>query len=463
MEKSAPALHPFRNVVGQQAAIVFVHGFGGDWKSTWLKFPELLLQDPRLQSWNVFTMGFATKALRLDLTGVWSADPEIRTVAELLRTHAANMLGAYRSLALIAHSMGGLAVQRALVDQAPFVARVSHVLLYGTPSNGLAKAWWARLWKRQLRDMSVRSKFITQLRHDWTEQFGKRPPFGFLTVAGDQDEFVPRNSSIDPFELDQRAVVPGNHLEIVKPDAATDLSVQVAANFLAGDAAPAGPWNSARVAVESREFQEAIDRLWPNKDQLDEPALVQLALALEGVGRQQDAIELLEARRHRGGTDAMGVLAGRLKRRWIAEHNEQDARRALELYAAAFTQADAHEDHAQAFYHGINVAFMELVFNQSPTAAKHMAHRVLDHCQLYLGKPDPDKIRDKWGSAAEGEAWLHLGETDTAIASYREAVRSNPTPRELASMYHQAVVVARHWRNADAEERLETLFRSGER
>jgi pimeloyl-ACP methyl ester carboxylesterase len=458
MDKSPPSLHAHRQVNGNRAAIVFLHGFGGDYVTTWLKFPSLLGDDPRLKGWDVFTLGYATKALRLDVTGIYQADPDIRAVAQLLRTHAANLLGGYETLALIAHSMGGLAVQRALVDDANLVDRVSHVVLYGTPSRGLAKAWWVRFWKRSISDMAPRSPFITGLRKAWTEQFGKRPPFTFLAVAGDRDEFVPRTSSIDPFEPNQQAVVPGNHVEIVKPEDATDLTVQVAANCLAGDAPPDGPLRSDRVAIESREFQGAISRLLPIKDQLDEPALVQLALALESVGQQDDAIQLLESRRRRGDTDAMGVLAGRLKRRWIVEHRDKDARQALELYAAALTLAENEprekpEGHAQAFYHAINVAFLELTYGKNRAGAQRMARRALDHCE--------QAPRDKWNAATEGEAWLHLGEQDIAIASYRDAVRKKPTPRELRSMYQQAVLVARHLGRDEAEKRLEAMFRSG--
>jgi hypothetical protein len=48
--------------------------------------------------------------------------------------------------------------------------------------------------------------------------------------------------------------------------------------------------------------------------ELDSEGLVQLALALEGTGRQPEAMEFLE--KYAGNdTDPMGVLAGRLKRR----------------------------------------------------------------------------------------------------------------------------------------------------
>jgi tetratricopeptide (TPR) repeat protein len=282
-------------------------------------------------------------------------------------------------------------------------------------------------------------------------EFGDRRPFAFRVVAGDQDEFVPRWSSIDPFPMDQRDVVPGNHIEIVKPDSDTSLSVQVLLREIAGDAAPNGPWSAARIAVESRDFHLAIDQFWPNRDKLDESALVQLALALEGVGRQADAVQLLESARHKGKTDALGVLAGRLKRRWIVDHIEEDARLSRQLYDEAYQLSVAAGNHSQAFYHGINVAFMDLIFGSNLDAAMARASLVLEHCAT--------ANRDLWCMATRGEALLVLGRTEEAIAAYRDAVRQNPTPRQLRSMYQQAVVVARHAGDEAAERSLESIFK----
>src|SRR5262249_37934940 len=154
------------------------------------------------------------------------------------------LLQSYKRLALIAHSMGGLAAQQALVDDDKFAKRVSHVVLFGTPSLGLSKASRFAFWKRQVRDLAEGSRFIVDLRAAWKEKFDRttRPaPFKFLAVAGDQDEFVPRSSSIDLFPKDHHAVVPGNHTEIVKPRKPEDLSVQVVVQHLLGNAAPSGP------------------------------------------------------------------------------------------------------------------------------------------------------------------------------------------------------------------------------
>src|SRR5215510_4803430 len=90
----------------QDAAIVFLHGFTGNNVGTWGNFPVLLLQQPALDSWDVVSLGYSTK-FAPDLSGTWSADAPIDKLATLLRTTVKFALPAYKTLAILAHSMGG--------------------------------------------------------------------------------------------------------------------------------------------------------------------------------------------------------------------------------------------------------------------------------------------------------------------------------------------------------------------
>ena len=207
------------------------------------------------------------------------------------------------------------------------------------------------------------------------------------------------------------------------------------------------------MALEAREFHETIRLLEPNHDQLDRPALVQLALAYEGIGRQADAIHLLE--RNLSTTDAMGVLAGRLKRRWWVERRRADAERARELYAQALALSLKNNDYPQAFYHGINVAFMALAFGDAPETERHQAahtqaQKVLEYCA--------QSPVEKWRLATAGEAQLLLGNSEGALASYQAAVAAHPTPRELDSMYQQAIRIASLRGDEHTADRLSSIF-----
>lgn len=446
------------------AAVVFVHGFGGREGGTFGRFPQLLVEASALTGWDVWDLGYAT-SLAPDVRGVWAANPDIGKLGTYLRTRLSHgPLAGYASIAIVAHSMGGLVVQRALVDaerdQDELLARIGHVFMFGTPSGGLRKAGPFAFWSRALRDMGRDSNFITDLRVRWSAAFddARQRPFHLWVVAGDRDEFVPATSSLEPFPEGVQHVVHGDHVEIVKPSAADDLSVQVVVGGLQGDAAPSGRWNAARVAVETRRFQEAIDRLAGHADELDDAHLVQLALALESVGRTDEALGHLEARESLG-SDARGVLAGRLKRRWMAEGRASDGEEARDLYAAGHRTAVDREDWDQALYHGINEAFMLATTTRSGTArsaAADLAREVLTYCE------QPAVLDDHWRDATVGEARLHLGEVGDALAAYRRALEKGPSPREISSMYHQARALAEALHGDEVARRLDAVFRGEE-
>src|SRR5262249_19025298 len=210
-------------------------------------------------------------------------------------------------------------------------------------------------------------------------------------------------SSLGVFPRTMQAVIPGDHLAIVKPEDEKHLGFQLVNKTLLNKAAPAGPWNSASVAVESREFQAAIDLLKGKETQLDEIGLVRLALAYDGVGRSEDAIKVLESNTNKNRTDVMGTLAGRLKRRWMVEHFQHDYDRALQLYSDALALATNLPD--QLYYHAINIAFLKLAIGDA-SAAEEMAQRAFDYAER--------GNLTQWRMATRGEASMMLGNTDAA-------------------------------------------------
>lgn len=467
MQEKVPRLQEHRTGVGE-SAVIFIHGFTGDQgKGTWGDFPDYVRKNKALKNWDIYSLGYATK-LSIDIVGIWEANPDIPKLACYLHTYCTNPpLDRYKSIALVAHSMGGLIVQRALADYDNLLRVVSLVFLFGTPSGGLVKASPLRLLNRQVRDMVRNGPFIRDLRQRWVQKFsedvGKSLPFSLWAIAGDRDEFVPAGSSLVPFQKDfpqaNIAVVPGNHLEIIKPDSPNHLSAQLLCKGLQGNAGVSGPWSGAAVAVESRDFQKALELLEPHQDELDADAIVLLALALESVGRSKDAISLLE--KHKDvGTDPMGVLAGRLKRRWLVERKKADALRARELYAEGYRRAVSAKDpkninHDQAMYHSINIAFMDLAYISNRTEAKakaaEMASVVLNHCkQAEAGK---------WCYASEAEAYLMRGDSYSALERYKSYINESPTPREVESTYRQAIIVADLMGIRTVLGQLDSLFR----
>ena len=444
--------------------MVLVHGFTGDTRATWAKFVDLLLANVGIKTWDLYGLGYPSN-LRIDIPDVWAADPGIAKLAlGLATTLKLPPFSGYKRIAIAAHSMGGLVVQRAILDDPGLNKRISHLFFFGTPSAGLDKAERFTHLKRQIEDMDSKGTFIAALRRDWNARFTEPPPFFFRTVAGDRDEFVPAASSIEPFPDAFRAVVPGNHLEIVKPPSAENQSFLLVVDALVGGPQGERPAvDGARLAVELGDFQTAINTWLPHAEELDPDALGSLALALEGVGRGPEALSVLEknVKRESGGissTDAQGILAGRLKRRWLVGRVKADFDRARELYADALEKSEAKGDHSQAYYHAINVAFLDLMSvpqnSDVPPSVGEMAERARKHCSQASSETN-------WRFAAEAEAFLMLRNLDGAERLYRRAKALTVSPREIDSMSSQAIRVANRMFGKQGAARIETVFGVG--
>ena len=423
-----------------------MHGFSGDRDDTWDRLPSLL--GTVVADWDIYTLGYAT-TFRPDLLGVWSADPDIPILATMLTTQASiDPLSRYRSLAMVAHSMGGLVVQRALVDDSELANRTDKVVLFGTPSGGLRKASWLFFWKRQLRNMAIGSEFITELRHDWAALFEAEPRFDLRVVAGEQDQFVPPKSSLGPFPSQFHCVVPGNHLSMVRAADTNSPSVNLLKSALSnlpmedGMRAPlvlaaAIPNATASAVIEER------------GDEMSQQDVVRAALALEQQGKRDEAMALLQ-RYQALGTDVQGTLAGRIKRMWIENEDQGFAQHALALYREALDVARKMGEASQIYYLSINVAFLEFVAFDRVDRAREMAVLALENASL--------AEESAWSVATQAEANLYLGHRDVALDLYHRMLAFEADTWEYASAALQAGQIASKLKDRQLAERLEEIF-----
>src|SRR5258708_899372 len=412
-------------VGGSQTAIVFVHGFSGDRKKTWNRIPEFIQADKRMRGWDLYGFGYSSR-LRFDLLGIWSADARIEEIATKLSGTPEIGKKNYKTVAFVAHSMGGLVVRRALLQSHELRKRTTHVFLFGTPSAGLKKASAFTWVKQQINNMNASGEFIARLRSDWKRlKLDVAPPFKFFATAGESDQFVPPESSLGPFPQAVRRVIPGNHSSQIHVDSAQAPAVKLLIEGFTEGAALAGPRNAARVAVEAAELQDSIHRLWPGRKKLDDGGATQLAIALDRVGRRDDAIAVLRDRTPQG-TDVLGVLAGRLKRRWLLTRDADDFKSALDLYQRGYDEATAKNppDHDQAHYHGINLAYFALAGSKKDMpAARDMATKVLVHAQAAT-----DAQQEHWRLASEADALMILGPPGESFERHRVGGAIQPNP-----------------------------------
>ena len=441
-----PEFAVFSSDAHNRAAVVFVHGFTGDLKTTWRNIPGLLRSDGHLNDWDLLTFGYASGRL-FDLTGLWAADADLATIAKMLNARPELSAAKYDRLAFVAHSMGGLVVQQAIVQNADLRSRVSHVILFGTPSNGLTKAGIADFWKRQIKNMVAGGPFITQLRTNWNaEGLSDGGAFHFRAIAGERDQFVPPESSLGCFPDNVCGVIPGNHVTMLDGDTVDAPAVQIILETLRGGGKqPQGTASSAKVAIEKGNFQQIIQRLWPQylSDRnaavpaVDDYGAIQLSMALEKTGDSQGAIRLLTTHQA-AGTDILGVLAGRLKRRWWLQSLNEDLTSAIDLYSQGYAKSTGTKiNHDQAYYHGINLAYLSLAKDRDFQTARDWAGKVLEHTKNAI---DPGmKI---WIPATEADALLILGEKDKGLQRHKESASQDLKPWQAQSMEEQAIRVA---------------------
>jgi pimeloyl-ACP methyl ester carboxylesterase len=398
-------------------AIVFLHGFSDSHGGAWRRFPDLV--SDKLADWNVYSISYAT-SFRPDILGIWEADPQLPDVSNQFRTQlSCEPFVGYERLVILAHSMGGLVAQRALLDDPVLRAKVVHLFLFGTPSAGLIKAALVKWWNRQLANMAYGGGYIQKLRQDWETRLQGAPPFCFHVVAGSKDQFVPPYSSLEPFPERFHRFIPGNHLEMVRAMTADHAAVSLVTTSLKRDCLhqrlDGEPLPADLHTFGSAALRDRLAALPPSPEPRD---VSKLAIDLDGAGMRDDAISLL-TRFVDLHPDVRGTLAGRYKRMWLEGRGREWGEKASQLYEEAYKRvcAATKVDFKTAFYLAINLAFLVLCFWKDNEVAKQWAEWTLQWCDRV-----PFEERDYWWVATVAEANLYLGDYDQALQRYAEAL-----------------------------------------
>ncbi len=420
-------------------ALVLIHGFSGNAKGTFTGLPELLAANPEMKGWDIYSLGYSSDIMPSIGIGIWSAIPDITKVSQYLNTTIDSLFKNYKQLSFVAHSMGGLVLQRAVVDlDKNYLDKIKHFFLFGTPSNGLKKASIARWWNRQLRDMSEEGSFVKTLRQNWDDKFKNNYPFSFRAVAGLSDEFVPPKSSVLPFDEKYRKVIPGNHLQIVKPLNDMHLGYLLIVSTITNNASILKSADREDVNLLLADYSDVVNKLLPNAQALDRKGLSKLVFALEGLGRNHEALDILTNHPTSGNeSDIMGIIGGRYKRKYLVDFLKQDADMAVAYYQkglALTLQQNKENKEEQIYYHTINLAFLSLVYKDDEPAMKLYASQALEAC-----KNCQDDI---WKLATVAESNMYLGNLADAKTYYKQAaaLAGGDLIREKSSIYLNAYI-----------------------
>jgi len=440
-----PKIIDFRNEPASNNVILFLHGFSGESATTFGNIPQYIKEEDRMKGWDMFSVGYSSNQMPSLGIGIWAAIPDITKLADFLNTTIRNQFAKYQQIAIVAHSMGGLVLQKAILElNDADRGRINYVFLFGTPSNGLNKAAFVKFWNRQLRDMASNGEFVTGLRKKWNDTFAAGYPFTFKVVAGTDDEFVPTASSQQPFDKKYCEVVSGNHLAIVKPDDKNHAGYQLIIATLTKTTFNNPFTDKEAINLLQGNYTDVVNNLLPQKNQLDKKGLAKLIFALEGLGRNSEAIKILEdSSLAANNSDLLGIIGGRYKRKYLGNYQTADAEKSFAYYKKALEIASQKNDQEQIYYHAINLAFLSLVCNEDKEVMKMYAQTALkaaNNC--------PD---DYWKTATVAEASMYLDDMDNAKKGYSEAAGVAGV-REKLSMYANAFIGYTTIKKSDKED-----------
>jgi len=427
-------LHSIRKQ-GSAGGIILLHGFEG-LEETWGASPDMLALQPVLSDWDIHALSLPIPFLP-DHRGHWRLGTPLAALATTLASLLqAPELKPYRRIAFLAHSLGGILLQRVLLDSQTVREKTSHVILYATPNWGGKGTGFLG---KQADDLVPGSPFIFKLRLDWDETFPSGCAFTVVAVAGRDDAQVSIASATEPFS-NSFQVVRGDHLGIVQPTVKEKQGFDVALGVLCQGAQPAVGGTPLLIALEHQRLRDEIADL---RDRvLDDTLAVKMSLDLESLGRQKEALDVLERQLpFRTGSNILGTLGGRYKRLWLQDRDlRPHAERACELYDQGCREARDRRDYDQLHYHGINLAFMELVYRKNVDAGVVLAEQVVEAVKHCKGSGLDDEM---WAIASHAEACLHLLEFDRAVFFYRSLLLDYPLRlQHVRSMRQQALLVA---------------------
>jgi hypothetical protein len=201
---------------------IFIHGFRGNYLTTWGELPELLAQhsdaQPPFDAWDYLFLGYDTRDVKsyLDIAARIAGDWSSASQGRVPYTHQ------YSRLALFGHSLGTLGIRQLLcawsAQPAGMLAAIRSVTLFGTPLNGSPLARFA--FGYDIADaLKPKNPQLRMLKTWCTSAYGKDPWPNVRVVLG-QDDAVVGQEFVELIQWDGDSAaqqLPLDHSSLVKP------------------------------------------------------------------------------------------------------------------------------------------------------------------------------------------------------------------------------------------------------
>ncbi|MEP2717911.1 alpha/beta hydrolase [Pseudophaeobacter sp.] len=203
--------------------VVFVHGLsslnGDNAASTWtppagLPWPLLLAQSKTFRDQDIYVANYDSDA--------WNGRSFTSVSGNLARQLRADGIHRYSEIYFIGHSLGGLVLRRALLDDPVLRVRTAGLFLFASPTGGSALANLGRRLPGSGPLVSVLQKLDkdgdeaqTILKTEWLNKRIRIPTF----CAFESDERIVDRAGVEPLCTDSLVEITGNHNQIVQPSA----------------------------------------------------------------------------------------------------------------------------------------------------------------------------------------------------------------------------------------------------
>ncbi|MBT8257954.1 MAG: caspase family protein [Bacteroidia bacterium] len=405
----------FRKSEGVNNVLILAHGFTGEGHETYGKIPYLLMGNEKMNGWDIMPFGINQNITPAMGKGVWASIENLNRYSENLRSRLANEFNSYDRIAIVAYSLGGLAVQKAILASEPEIReRLSHVILIATPSNGITNDAFKEHWKNQIHDLIKGSSYINNLRSEWDQTFKDNYPFHLKVVAATKDEYVSKESCLDPFGQKYWEMVSGNHLSVVKQETNENDTYRLILDTLTNNAFSRLYTDQEEVNLLLGEYDRIIDELMPDLEKLNEGALEKLIHALEGSGKRQEAIKILKTHKlTQEDSDMLRALGDLYKNRYLNDSHLEDAETAMNCYKRSYEIAKNEKDNEDVYLSAIDLAFLNLLLDnkkdmlayaeEARDLAEHMRNSLNKLCTMaeaFLLQDDMDKARSYYEKTA---------------------------------------------------------------
>ena len=405
----------FRETPNATNLLLFVHGFSGEAAGTFGRIPEFLAKDSKMDGWDMKPLGYSQHVNPELGKDIWAGIDDIEKITDYLATTITHKFDKYDRVAIVAHSLGGLIAQKAILRLKPdALNKISHLIMLGTPSMGIEAEVLNKSWNNKYSSLSSEGAFIKNLRSKWTEEFKEGYPFELKVAFALSDQYVTSKSCVGPFSEEERVTVSGSHLAMVKPDDVHNDAYNLILNTLTDVEFYNIYTNREEINLALGKYETVKKELLPKIDELDTNGLKQLIFSLEGLDENELVMKILnEHPLAKDNSQIIGLLAGRHKRKYLKSYAKKEGDAAMNYYQKGLDLSIKADNKKQVYYHAINLAFLSVVKENNETKMEKYAIQALEAAE---------QTRDGlWKFATIAEASMYLDDMDKAKEYYKKA------------------------------------------